>query len=299
MRRIHEHLYRLDYNALKITCNEYFDTLPFPIVDFSNRKFFFGQQEWGGTNVIYRARPITNSDNRPHNKISEISYIPDDELHKIKKFGRANKPGESMFYGALNYATACTESVCKGNVFEHDDSIMLTVGVWKFETPLKLVQLPLSEHFFAAFYKMVNFKSEKINIAEIQSINQKLKNEVGNNIDFEKLMFFADCFAKWNIKNDYEYMLSNYFVDRVLNRIPEFPLEEDIDGIIYPSVALSYQEKNIVLKPEVVKNKLRFLDAMQVWFINNSKTGGGAQFIPIDQRVKVDSKGTIQWNLSK
>ncbi len=297
MDRIPKHLKRLDYNDLKIACNEYFQSLPFPIMDFTNEKFFFRQREHGGLNMIFRARHITNIQNRPHEELSEISHIPDDKLDQIKYFGRANKPNESMFYGSLNFPTACTEAVCKGNVFENTNSTMLTVGVWKFETPLKLVELPHSEKYFKEFYKTVSFKSERIQLEHIQKSNEALKSKIGNDFDFEKLMFFADHFAKWDIKNDWQYKLSNYFVDRVLNRIPDLPVDEEIDGIIYPSLALSYQEKNIVLKPEVVEHKLSFFNAMQVWFISHMEKGEGAQFIPIQQGIKSDKNGKLQWRL--
>jgi len=287
----------MDYNALKITCNEYFQSLPFPIVDFTNEKFFFRQREFSGLNVIYRARHITNENNRPHESLSDISFIPEDKLDKIKEFGRVNKPHEAMFYGSLNIPTACTEAVSKGNVFEFKSSTMLSVGVWQFEKPLKLVQIPHSEKYFKEFYKMVNFESEKIQIDHIQENNENLRKKVGNDFDFEKLMFFADQFAKWGIKHDYEYMLSNYFADRVLGRLPEFPIDEEIDGIIYPSVAFSYQETNIVLKPEVVMNKLNFISAMQIWFVSFMKTNGGAQFVPIEHGVKSDSNGKLLWKV--
>lgn len=40
---------------------------------------------------------------------------------------------------------------------------MLTVGVWKFDTPLKLVEIPHSEKYFKSFYEKVDFESKKIN----------------------------------------------------------------------------------------------------------------------------------------
>jgi hypothetical protein len=172
---------------------------------------------------------------------------------------------------------------------------MLTVGVWKFEKPLKLVQIPHSNKYFKEFYEKVSFKSGKIQLEHINESNEELRKQIGNDFDFEKMMFFADHFAKWDIKHGYEYKLSNYFADRVLGRLPEFPIDEEIDGIIYPSVALSYQEKNIVLKPDVVENKLMFIGAMQIWFVSFMKTNGGAQFIPIQQRIKVDSEGKLLW----
>jgi len=292
MERISNHYHRMDYNDLKITCNEYFQSLPFPIVDFNNKKFFFDQREFGGSNVIYRARHITNKNNTPHETLSELSFIPKDKLDKIKEFGRVNKPHEAMFYGSLNHSTACAEAVTKGNKFQNTDSTMLTVGIWEFEKPLKLVQIPHSEKHFKKFYEEVGFKSEKIQLEHIKESNEELRKKIGNDFNFEKLMFFADHFAKWDIKHSYEYKLSNYFADRVLGRIPEFPIDEETDGIIYPSVALSYQEKNIVLKPNVVENKLKFIGAMQILFV---KTNEGAQFIPIQQKIKVDSEGKFLW----
>ena len=72
-------------------------------------------------------------------------------------------------------------------------------------------------------------------------------------------------------------------------------MEEEVDGIIYPSIALSYQHKNIVLKPEVVKNKMKFINAMQVWLVSFADRGGGAQFIPIKQRINADKDGKLLW----
>ncbi len=294
--RIPSHLHRLDYDAIKIDCNSYFTSLPISIVDFTNDKFFFYQLDRGGINVIYRARIITNENNKPHDTVSEISYIPTDKIDKTKKFGRVNKPYESMFYGSLNIPTACCEATTKGNVFEKTNSVFLTVGIWKFETPLKLVQMPHSEKYFKQFYDEVNIKSEKIQLEDIKDNNKEIRGQFEQDIDYEVLQFFADEFAKYNTNNDYEYMLSNYYADRVFNRIPAFLIDEDIDGIIYPSIALSYQEKNIVLKPEVVDKKLKFISAMQIWFVRNPNSGGGAQFIPIKQNVKADADGNLLWN---
>src|ERR1039457_6210808 len=99
IKRIPDHLYRMDYDEVKIDCNSILNHVPTPIVDFSNEKYFFNQRDWGGLNVIFRARLITNPNNTPHNYVSEISYIPDNLLHKIENFGRVNKPKQSMFYG--------------------------------------------------------------------------------------------------------------------------------------------------------------------------------------------------------
>lgn len=295
IQRIPDHLYRMDYDALKIDCNSVLTSVPAPVVDFTNERFFFHQREFGGLNVIYRARLITNSDNRPHENVSEISYIPDNLLHKIENFGRVNKPRQSMFYGSLDFATACTEAITKGNVFKDKSSVMLTVGAWKFETPLKLVQMPHSEKYFKLFYDTVQVKSESIQLEHVQQLNAEARKQFETDIEFEVLQFFADEFGKFSTENGYEYKLSNYYADRIFNRIRGYEMEEEIDGIIYPSIALSYQHKNIVLKPEVVKNKMKFINAMQVWLVSFAGRGGGAQFIPIKQKIHADSDGKLLW----
>ncbi|HLG35688.1 MAG TPA: RES domain-containing protein [Bacteroidia bacterium] len=266
-------------------------------MDFTNEKSFFGkkQMDWGGWNVIYRARLITNKGNTPHENVSCISYIPKHNLHKIEKFGRVNKPNESMFYGSLGLETACAEAVTKGNVFKDRKSVMLSVGVWKFETPLTIVQMPYSEKYIKMFYEKVRYKSKKIDLGHIAEVNKKQRERLEDDMSYEVLEFFADEFAKWNTTNDYEYMLSNYYADRIFNRLSGFEVEGEIDGIMYPSIALSYEETNMVLKPEVVDSKLKFIYAYQIRMDDLKDIGLGAQWNAIKRNVKADEAGRLLW----
>ena len=292
---IPNHIERLDYEQVKKLCNSMLPAIPVQVVDFNNEKFFFNQHELGGFNGIYRAREITNPKNTPYKTVSEISYIPENLKHKLTDFGRANKPCEPMFYGSLNYATACTEAITNAHDFLSKGSTMMTVGKWIFEKPLTLVQLPYSEKVFKKFYETVNFKSEKIQLEHIEKINAESRQYFRSDIEFEVLNFFADEFAKFDNEKEHKYKISNYYTDRIFNRIPGFELPLDIDGIIYPSISLSYQEKNIVLKPDVIDTKLRFSDAMQVWVVSHKDNGGGGEFIPIEQGVRADKDGNLNW----
>lgn len=285
----------LTYRQLFDLTNTFLPSIPIPIVDFTNEQFYFRQKEFGGRNVIYRARIITNPDNTPHEYISEISHIPKDKLGKIKKFGRINKIGESMFYGSLDYSVACTEAITKGDVFKNTNSIMLTVGVWMFEEPLKFVQIPYSEKVFKKFYDTVHYKSDTIQLEDIQRYNKEGRERFNSDIEFEVLEMFADEFAKIGTKTDNDYFLTNYYADRVFDRVKGHRTEVKADGIIYNSVASSYQRKNIVLTPEVAETKLKFVDAIQVWLVNHEQNGGGAQFIPIQQRIKFEKDGKLLW----
>ena len=92
----------LTYDEVVKLCNYYFSSFVFPTADFTNELFFFRQKEWSGWNVIYRGRKLTGMHNRPYSNVSDISYIQEKDIESIKNFGRANKKGESMFYGSLN-----------------------------------------------------------------------------------------------------------------------------------------------------------------------------------------------------
>lgn len=295
IKRIPNKLDEYSYDRIVVMCNHFFPRLPISIVDFTNEPFFFHQQQFGGKNVIYRGRHITNPQNQPHKFVSEISFIPESEISKIKTFGRVNKPVESMFYGALKFATACIEAISKGNVFKDNNSAMVTVGTWMFDTPLKLAQMPHSEKYCDLFFNTVSYKSERVTLEKVRARNAEIRSQFGDELDFEILELFGDAFARFDIKNDFEYMLSNYYADRVFNRIPGFSPGEEIDGIMYPSVPNSYEEINIVLKPEVVREKMHFMNAMQVWVINDLANGGGGQFVPIRQRVRADENGELRW----
>jgi hypothetical protein len=42
-----------------------------------------------------------------------------------------------------------------------------------------------------------------------------------------------------------------------------------------------------------VENKMKFVDAKQIWIVNNP--GKGTQFIPIKQRTDFDENGKLLW----
>jgi len=293
IKRLNENLYKLSYQEVQIDCNSIFKYIPTPIVDFENNPNQLGQRMGGGSNLIFRARP--NENNKPFDYISQISYVQENDRHKIG-YGRANKKGEAMFYGAFNYATACIEAITKGNRFENQNSVMLTVGVWKIKTPLKFVQLPYSEKHFKGFYDTVGYKSNKIKLEDVQKDSKELRTHFEHDIEYEVMQFFSDEFAKFDMEEICEYKISNYYTDRVFNRIKGFEIEE-IDGITYPSIASSYQERNIVLKPEVIDaKKLEFVSAIQVWMVYNANINE-MNFYPIKNNVKADFNGKLNWEI--
>lgn len=290
-----DHLAAMTYEEVRYYCTKYLSSVPMSIVDFDNSKFYFGQPEGGGSNLLYRARVITDPKNVGHEKIQDISYMPDDKLHLVKDFGRANKPQEAMFYGSLDWMTACIETISKGINFETNDSVMLTVGIWAFKSPLTFVQMPRSLKYFNKFYEKVHYQPSKITADTIVQANKEIYKDLRHDTDIKILSFFADEFAKFNFDGDCDYKLSNYYADRVFNRL-EGCYTDPVDGIIYPSIPHSYEKLNIALKPEIIKDgKLIFVDAMQVWVTDPMGKRSQTQFSPIVQNVDADINGFLKW----
>lgn len=284
----------LSYGEFVEACNLYFHHLPIMVVDFDNSPSFFNQRQYGTWNLVYRGRLITDKGNNPHQNVSEISFVPEDSLDLIKSFGRANKKNEAMFYGSFNFATACIETLSRGEDFIKTGSAMVTIGTWKFEKPMVFAEIPPSIKHTKLFYERVKYQSKRVTEATVRERNDYLRGLLETDLDLEVLQFFGDAFAKFDIKSDEDYYLSNYYTDRVFNRVKGFDVNP-VDGILYPSVLNSYEELNIVLKPEVVNDSLRFIEGLQIWVVSHLERGGGGEFIPIQQNARPDETGKIKW----
>lgn len=286
----------MSYEELVSACNTHFPKIPIRPLPFNNEPFFFGQYDLNAVNAVYRGRKITNKENIPHQKISDINYIDDENLHKIKEFGRANKKGESMFYGAFHYPTASFETLSKGEDFKNFGTGMVSVGTWIIKEPLKLVALPPSKKYWNKFNDTVNFSLVNNSDLKIDEEIAFIKSRVKEEIDYEILELFSDAFANFEIECEQDYYLSNYYKDRVFNKIPGFQVPEEYDAIIYGSVPNGYETDNIVILPKAVDTKMKFMDAMQVWVVHHKQSIETIQFIPIVQKIYADENGNLDWH---
>jgi hypothetical protein len=297
IKTIENDLQNYSYAKLTEETNKYFGRLPIPIVECDNSLFYFHQREYSGKNIIYRGRPLDNPQNIPFPKVANMSYRPENEWKNIDYFGRVSKPGEANFYGSLNPETASFECVFKDEQFRSGNMTHIAMGVWMIIAPLKLVQIPYSEKYWKQFYKLVNFKSRAITEEAIIKANLNAKKELNSEIGFEILTFFADAFANFNITSERDYYLSNYYADRVFNKVTGFSFDNDVDGILYPSVANSYQNLNIVLRPDTVRTKLKFIQGDHYIVTNRIKEDGGSvTWLPLRIRRYPDKDGNIIWD---
>jgi hypothetical protein len=86
---------------------------------------------------IYRAR--INKEGKAFTTFSEITAPA---ARFIKTYGRANKPGERIFYGAYNGFIAAAELILNPETIEeHEGTISLTVGQYRVIEDLHLVPI--------------------------------------------------------------------------------------------------------------------------------------------------------------
>lgn len=291
---------KVDYVGLTNILDSFLPRIPVNIWDFKNEKFELGQLDTGGTNVVYRGRiNQVDGNNTRWGALSDISFVADEHKHKIKEFGRVNKPGENMFYCSTHLHTACLETFSKGLNYERlkkEGKLHLTVGAWKIEQPLVLNRMNYSERYFESFRtELKSLELKKQSIEKVRALNEHIKQQLNDEEGFRILDFFSDEFAKVDINTHTEYMLSNYYKDRVFDRNPKFKMQGTVDGIIYPSVPTAYEYDNLVFPPEVVKGKLKFLWAFDMWIPYDIKTGN-MTFYPIKQHVKANDNGQFVWN---
>ncbi len=205
-----------------------------------------------------RARPHENETIR-YNKKTDFSFKPQ-EFNKT--YQRASTPHETMFY-----ATAIPEKLEEGELESmrivgvveslpamRDKTSSLykkiSFGKWEVVEDLKLMAIIHKDTYF----QQSSYTRELVEAYNIAT--QNIPNEILNEIPdiVEKSLkiqtFLADEFAKEDISDDYDYMISAIF--------SEIAIKRGFDGIFYPSVRTSGQGFNIAITPEATK-KLRLV----------------------------------------
>lgn len=213
---------------------------------------------------IERAR--ININGEIFNKEESISYIKDSSI--IQSYGRANKPNQSMFYGAVESdlvplprivnCAEIQEVLRTKNKNDITTDFTVTVGKWRIIKDIDVIEMV--------------FKSDLIHT--VPDIERAYKQQMSY---FEKtiphgvkqmeylLSFVSDEFAKSDIKSDRDYWISSAYTNMGLKI-------NGIKGIMYPSVRTDFFGTNVALTPEAVDNNLRLenVEMFQV-FIKGKK----------------------------
>ena len=201
---------------------------------------------------VMRAR-VNNNDSR-YRKKTDLSYKP--QQFNIT-YQRASTPNRTMFYASClsenpndneiqSMRIPCIlESIPE--MRDNNSSFIkkITFGRWEVIDDLKLFPIILNE----TYYQNTIFLKE---IADYYKKNNELFDQILTEKSEKIQLFLANEFAKENIKEDYDYMISAIFAELVT--------ENKYDGIFYPSVRTSGKGFNIAITPKATE-KLRLIAA--------------------------------------
>lgn len=183
-------------------------------------------------------------------KQSDLSYITDQDVidNYMKEFGRANKPFQPLFYGALessrikqNRLTALYET---SNLIHDTEAVNLegelaTLSRWIVQEEMIIAEIVFSDEAIANnpdIYRSFQNQYKQIMKYENREFALKL------------LQFFSDEFARKTLTH-HDYKLSVAYSELIM-------YEKGLPGITYPSVKSGFQGQNIVLRPDVVNDNL-------------------------------------------
>lgn len=234
----------------------------------------------------YIERGRINEQEQVFNSESELSYRTDNE--NIKKYGRANCPNQSMFYGAVK--SEFIEYPRIVNLFEisglfrngdliSDGEFIFTVGKWKIKDDFEVVEIVFDK-------KTIERIPEIKKAYEYHLAN--LKKDFSDKIEeFSAILeFFSNEFAKKDISSDNDYKISAVYTNMAINN-------RGHNGIIYPSVRTEGQGRNVVLSIETVDN---YLELEKVAMFKIVKKGNSAEISTIAVALELgENNAEFNW----
>jgi hypothetical protein len=212
--------------------------------------------------AIDRARinqniPFFNSQN-------ELSYITDEEDIKkyLTEFGRANKPHQPLFYGALaselikeNRMTAYleTSTLLRDTEVINLEGELFTLSRWITNQELIVPEIVFSEKAIVS----------NPQIAESFTLHYNaLMQEPMRELALRQLQLFSQEFAR-KANSHHDYKIAVAYADLLMS-------EGNHPGVIYPSVQSGYQGYNVVLRPDIVDKHL-FLTNVSTHRVHKNK----------------------------
>lgn len=237
----------ISFDLLNQTIKTYLDSIPVVVNTIKAGTFL--------------ARARTKSDANPFKLLSEITLR---DKKDVKSFGRAHRPNQAVFYCSTNDEVAIREAtqwhvtdfgtlINRNMLKDYDPHVrFVTVSIWKVKKDLKVASLFLNTNAMEA-NPVVRFFGEQV-------INGNIKNWDERVVKSKNLIleFFSNEFAKRNIFNENDYLLSAFY-SNVIHTISN--LTHQLDGVVYPTVALNFQGENIAMTEDAYKDKIEFVTA--------------------------------------
>lgn len=211
--------------------------------------------------------------------VDQLSYRKD--IHNIKTFGRANEPGQSVFYCSDNDILSFVETSHVARELKDKDFEYLTTGLWIATENIVTVSLLTNEDIRGQHSEIDESSKSFENIIATQN------DESGFAVKglFE---FLSKEFSQASGGNSNHYKITAAFTNYIFDSVKE------ADGILYPSTLYPTKGFNFAFKPEVVENKMQFYAAQRIKMQNmgDKKYFETEKFESIIHKTKSD---TIQW----
>ena len=179
-------------------------------------------------------------------KVNELSYIED--IQKITKFGRANEPGQSIFYCSDIELVSLAETNQIAREQKDKEFEYSTTGYWISTEDIVAVSLLTNEN--------LRGKHSEIDIMSTDFEDLvKAQNDENAQVVSELLQFLSKEFSTLYEGNSNNYKITTAFANYIYETV------NNADGILYPSTMYPNEGFNFAFKPEVIEKKMQFVYA--------------------------------------
>lgn len=211
--------------------------------------------------VIARARKKDDGKKYPHyDDVSEISYFPLKDQHKIEKPGRFNSKFQSMYYASVFKSGDDIETPFHEIDAQDKEHINLLVSEISEDLKVSLIGLfvylqhktSVTPYIHPKIFKKIYQYYKETHEQNLLQAIEKVDN------------FFKDITSKEVVDRDEQ--LRVYDITSTLGNI--YLKDLPIDGLIYPSVKTD-ESPNIVIKPSSVDEKIKHLEAKILYVTYN------------------------------
>lgn len=222
---------------------------------------------------FFRARLLTKIERYQH--IKDLWHPP---ARALKKFGRANPPGEPMLYLSDTELTALLE--LRPQV---GDRVTILKCVPRFAGAQVHVQEIAIPELTSPHYPHNPAIASRLEDAPAQFGSSRRRD---TNLLIRQ--FLVEQFTRIvDVEQDHEYKLSSM--------ISQFLLDATfIDGLLYPSIATEDRGMNLALKPEAGRRLIKPDSCCTVEIIEKTRTFG-YKFQPVEESQIIQPSGEIEW----
>ncbi len=213
---------------------------------------------------VYRGRIC----DKPKN-IRDISYPPPEA---ITRYGRLNNIGESIFYGAI---------VRNVPFFELDARVGDTIALSTWKSTDKMI---LNHVGFTDECK--NLFNSNRNLSEIYDFVKEMAN-FGNLNNFIHSYLASKFTQPVKSGEEYKYKLSIAIVHKL-------SMGNLINGLLYPTIAMSANADNIALKTDFFDSNMKFVSVEFVKVVEQKSMQYKIDIL--DSATRLDKNGNILWS---